>query len=565
MRIQNSRACSRTVGRVLVPLLVCIGASVAQAALDGVATFESIGVTWSPPGGSASNIANVRYCVVVNSGCPNWDNNGLDGYPLWFDGGDGEYRGSIVQLAPATTYEIRLTLAQGGFTETTQVTTWSESFPISQTITLAASSSETLVITQGGSPSGYVLYTPASGSEAVIDVNRNANYNIDVRASYIIIRGLTLRGAATNGIHFSQDVTNVVIEDNDISDWSSPISSGSNFGTNFGSGIRGKDLNLQRIVIQRNDVHHPAYDTKSWCEGFDGSQLGSCNSHSEGPNAIRFTNALRNSVIRYNTIRSDDDHYFNDCLGGEGGTEVGFPGPNSDLYGNYIERCWDNTIEAEYGNKNTRIWGNFMEHSYRHMAIAPAGDGPMYIWRNVINQGRKGPFDTPENRMSAFVKFGRDSTGRVYLFHNTMLQTNASGPTIGIGNGASGSDGDNLVSRNNILHVRNDSDTSVDTGGDNDYNYDLFNGSATQEADGINQAPSYDGGNGPFEHFLQASTPGHDDGVVIPNFNYGFGGSAPDMGAFELGDAPLEFGKDAYDGGAPPDEPPPPVTGVTVH
>ncbi len=45
---------------------------------------------------------------------------------------------------------------------------------------------------------------------------------------------------------------------------------------------------------------------------------------------------------------------------------------------------------------------------------------------------------------------------------------------------------------------------------------------------------------------LAPGSPGFDAGVPIPNFNDGFHGRAPDIGACEAGTAPLEFGVNAY-------------------
>src|SRR5688572_26580789 len=89
----------------------------------GVATFECIGITWSGSGGNASTTCNVKYRIAGSGSA--WKN----GYALWFDSraaGNGtsaarpanEYRGSLVNLTPGTTYEIELSL-QGGTTTNT--------------------------------------------------------------------------------------------------------------------------------------------------------------------------------------------------------------------------------------------------------------------------------------------------------------------------------------------------------------------------------------------------------------------------------------------------------------
>jgi len=144
--------------------------NVVEAAANGVPTFHSIGIYWSPSGGSSSNEAKVQYRPL---GASNWKN----GLSLWYDTRDSEYRGSIVHLTPGTTYEIKLTLQNSGATEIFKTRTWNETFPIGKTIYLPQTSSKTLVISQSGTPSGYTLYTfdPSIGS-ATINVNHNQNH-----------------------------------------------------------------------------------------------------------------------------------------------------------------------------------------------------------------------------------------------------------------------------------------------------------------------------------------------------------------------------------------------------
>src|SRR5438309_9691654 len=59
-----------------------------------VATFHSIGLYWAPAGGSASRQCNVQYRRLTATNFETWKT----GYPLWFDGRNGEYRGSLVLL-----------------------------------------------------------------------------------------------------------------------------------------------------------------------------------------------------------------------------------------------------------------------------------------------------------------------------------------------------------------------------------------------------------------------------------------------------------------------------------
>ena len=202
-------------------LLLLGGARAAQAdvAPSSVATFESIGLYWSPSA-APNQAAMVEYRLAGLNGIWNKATN------LWYDGRalngrPPEYRGSIVGLIPGMSYEIRTTLADGT-SSTITATTMSESFPVGETVLLPATSNTPINITAGGTPTAYKLYTfdPANGS-ATVDVQKTANAAITVTAPYVIIRGLTLKGAKLHGIDLQHGAHHVVIENNDISDWGS--------------------------------------------------------------------------------------------------------------------------------------------------------------------------------------------------------------------------------------------------------------------------------------------------------------------------------------------------------
>ena len=75
-----------------------------------IPTFHCLGVYWSPPGGAPGKDVQVRY---RRQGGARWN----DALPMRFYPIPGtdldltDYRGSIVYLSPATTYEVELTLA----------------------------------------------------------------------------------------------------------------------------------------------------------------------------------------------------------------------------------------------------------------------------------------------------------------------------------------------------------------------------------------------------------------------------------------------------------------------
>jgi hypothetical protein len=515
---------------------------------SAVPTFNCIGIYWSPQDGGSDNVCQVRYRSL---GSTSWN----EAMPLWYDGREvggytAGYRGSIVNLDPGTVYEIELELLKTGTEEELVAETWSEDFPIAKAVYLpVGTTNQTLEITESGSPDGYILYTD-SDDGSVIDAGYNRDYCITVNASYIIIRGLDLRGANVYGIRL-YDCHDVVIERCDISDFSDIEDDG--WG-NRGAAIFSLSTGLERIIVQRNIIHNPYSDTNSWSEYR--AKYGTY--HPRGPTAIGFVNSAGNHVIRYNEIYSDDDHYFDDCMGAGNNN---FPNRDSDIYGNYIANCWDDGIEAEDDNCNVRIWGNFIDWTFVKIAIAPTKVGPVYIWRNISGVGCQDNIHSwNEIERGGFLKTDNGG-GKVYVFHNTLLQPAPPRGVyypLGTGRGLGwGGRMLNVMSRNNILHVSNSNYPSIkDSAGVTyhdalaDYDYDLFNGHNETypgaEPNGINDVPIYDPGNGDGEFALDSFSPGYDAGVVLPNFNDNYNGAAPDIGAYEAGSLPMEFGVDAY-------------------
>jgi MYXO-CTERM domain-containing protein len=517
----------------------------AHAAIEAVPTFHSVGLSWSGSGGGGASI--VRYRV---QGTTDWKVS----YPLWFDaravGGRpaGEYRGSLVGLKPGTAYEIELSLDGKPAKESVTVSTWSETFPVGKTTTVMDSAA-TLRITESGSKTAYNVYT----GPATIDVANKAPNNIYVDASFVIIRGLTLKGASTNAIELGPNAHDVVIESNDISGWGTPASDG--WGQDHAAVMCNNKKTVERIVVQRNKLHHPRTDANNWEEP---RPARGGDAHPWGPQGVIFETCGGNHVFRYNEIYSDADHYFNDGFGGgDNFSYDGFPRNDSDIYGNKISHCWDDGIESEGGNRNVRIWGNYIDQTFVKIAVAGTSIGPVYVFRNVSNVSRRSHLATAaqvdgEDR-GPFLKMGAGDAayraGRIFVFHNTILQPRDSKYVNPLGCGAgledSGGDVSQVFSRNNILHIWKPSWRSV---GDDSrsttssYDFDLYNGqivaAAGQEAKGIKGTPTYaaDG------FTLAAGSPGFDVGEKLPGFNDDFVGAGPELGAYESGGKGLEFG-----------------------
>lgn len=529
--------------------------------MRAVPTFNCVGLYWNAEQGAVDNTCHVRY---RKSGSQNW----AEALPLWFDdresspvgrGGRGpeqatewqygrQYRGSIVNLEPGAEYEIELSLEKTGQKQSLKTRTWSEDFPVARKVGVS-DSDKTLVIEQGGSADGYVVYTHPEGQEtAVIDVKNEKEHCIEVRASFVIIRGLTLKGAAVHGIRIFDGCHDVVIEGCDISGWGRIVEDG--WGKDYDAAIYSRARDLTRVIVQRNRLHHPRSNSNNWKQ--ERPRPGKREpTHPEGPQTVCLWDSEGNHVIRYNTLFSDEDHQYNDVLGAGSNFSVrGFPNRDSDIYGNRLSHCWDDTIESEGANCNVRIWGNYSSDCYVAIATAGTSVGPLYVWRNVSGAMRVAPGQWGGGFLKTSDIMGG---GRLFVFHNTVLQPQGKGRDGMVSAGAStglgwGGPMVNVTSRNNILNVtrrsfqmRNDEPLA-------DFDYDLYAGSLPSERHekhGLTGTPIYAARQ---PHALAENSPGHDKGIRIPNFNDDIRDAAPDLGAEELGGNPLEFGVDAYKG-----------------
>ncbi|MBN1421776.1 MAG: right-handed parallel beta-helix repeat-containing protein [Planctomycetes bacterium] len=534
----------RVRGLVIAAGIAALFAGGIAAAAEGkpmaVPTFHCIGLYWSPEGGGAEKQVSVRY---RERGRGEW----RDGLPMRYNPVDtpeckADYRGSIVNLTPETAYEIALWLEGTDRRAVLEAGTWSERFPVASTVTCEGRDS-TLAVDTSGTPEGYILY---DGTGSTIDTANKSDVGIAVRASYVILRGFTIRNVKEHGIRLFGG-HHIVIEDCDITKWGSEDEKG--WGKDYQACVFSNAKDLRCVVIQRCKMHHPSWDTNSWAE-----KHGESN-HPSGPQTVVFWESAGNHVIRYNECWSDEDHYFNDALGaGYNGGYRGFPGADSDIYANYIADCWDDGIEAEGGDQNVRIWDNYIEDVLIPIANAAASIGPLYVWRNVSGRCYSPPGSSWNMTHGPFLKMGyaggeKWMTGHMYIFNNTIFQPNGEGAD---GLGGSSRIIKHCVTRNNILHVRDSDSRSISTGPgiDNDFDHDLLSARHPegQEVHGIRGKPKYVRGAG-FDvasktgRFpLASDSPGYDEGVVIPNFSDVFTGKGPDMGACEAGAAPMVFG-----------------------
>lgn len=522
-----------------------------------IPTYECAGIYWKVP---EDGDCKLRYRE-------NSESQWREGLDLVYDARDGEYRGSVIGLSPNTSYQVELSVSSSR--SVLDFKTRNDQFPVGRVTHLPAGESDSpVVITESGTPDAYHLVTVPSGAKSVLNMENVNDYGIEIDADYVIIKGIEIRNAAIHGIIIRKSRHDIVIEQCHITFWGR-IGGPKTYGNLEGSsdsGIYGEE-GSGNLTIQRNLIDDPRGASNDWETG-----------HPDGPQGVTIIESSGGNVIRYNEIISSEDHGFNDGIGGSRNFSfTGNMNRDSDIYGNIIRNVWDDAIESEGGNMNVRIWGNYMHLFFNAIATASTSKGPLYIFRNVAGESRTGHRN---NAGGALIKTGERNEfggGRRYVLHNTVVQPN------GVYNAFSSNVNPNCVSRNNIYDLPGRLATDSEKDPPGDYDYDYFSGyhlgaSAREEhsvkfsstpAGSRLLTPSYDlefypspsvnsirWGKHPYEFgdinltitdpVVWIPNPLIDSGALLPGFNDDFQGTAPDLGAFEVGSPPLRFGRRAY-------------------
>ena len=242
-----------------------------------------------------------------------------------------------------------------------------------------------------------------------------------------------------------------------------------------------------------------------------------------------------------------------------------FPSQNcsaTDLHHNDCSESLDDGCEMDYSERNTRCFMNRFTNVFQGVSVQPVFGGPVYIFRNALYNVFKEPF-----------KLHNIPSGAL-IFHNTVVKRDM--PTLL----ATSQSPHNCVFRNNLFIGTTDTYAAEYSPNmiDCDFDYDGFGGGpwkmflkwnqvryktiedvrtnapvyhhavfvdpATAFASGLSVPanPDTEFDNTTIDLRLKAGSAAIDAGVVLPGFNDGFTGKAPDLGAYELGSELPHYG-----------------------
>jgi hypothetical protein len=220
---------------------------------------------------------------------------------------------------------------------------------------------------------------------------------------------------------------------------------------------------------------------------------------------------------------------------------------NVDISGHIVSGYKDDGIEVDSTAVNVREWGNAITVDVGDTCFSaqPAKIGPFYLFRNSCR------VTTSETAGLTVYKLGGDASA-IYIFHNATDSSPSPNHWDGFACGAIAA-----VAMNNI--VKSSGAALYGCGSAQTFDYDLYyesagynvvgswnglegyasvaewNAATGQEAHGIEADPAFSDA----ALHITATSPAHDAGVVIANFNdpasaWPAVGAAPDMGCYEL-------------------------------
>ncbi len=471
------------------------------------------------------------------------------------------FAGSIVMLEPDTEYELRLTLADpGGGEGQKTLTARTRAEPV------IPEGMRMRFVTPGNGGGTGTKDDPFRGLEAADAAAQPGDWLVVREGIYEGTFIATQSGTPEAPIVWMAEGKPVI----DGQGEGRGISAGDIHDVWFeGLRIRNADYGIvahrsSRIVIRRcriSDVEYGITCTNNSNDAVRGFFIS--DNTIEGPSTWPRTQGIENARgiqvtgtghdICYNRIRGFADAV--DTFGSQRCEAI-------DIHHNEISEMTDDGIEMDYSERNTRCFLNRLTNVFQGISVQPIFGGPVYIFRNAMHNVVGEPF-----------KMHNSPSGALML-HNTSVK--AGMPLVLWTNEPVR----NCVFRNNLFigTTGNYAYESTAPMVDCDFDYDGFGGGPWELFlkwngerygtidDARDSAPVYghavevgidsvfaSGVEAPADAELRyelgdndlrlaEGTAAIDAGIALPGFNDGFGGEAPDLGAFELGDELPHYG-----------------------
>ncbi len=552
------------VGDVMVdaPTVCCLGFSVPVTGDDDYDAVASIEYREAGASAWADGLPLLRVRPELTSG---ESPPGSYGLPV----PAAQFAGSLFGLAPQTDYDVRISVIDpDGGNRVQTVTVSTKSLPV------ANPAAPRIVPVTNASELGNAISTAQAGD--VIELAPGTYPGpISITADGTQTNPIIIRGASAESVTIDATGSTYGVSLFGEHNYLEHITvTGSTWGARTyntrGTVIRySRFLDVTRGIYAQSGTNRDFYICDNVLEGqYMWPNISQSTWNDEG-----ITVSGEGHTVCFNTLSG-----FGDALGLANNTSI--PNIAIDFYGNDVRWTADDGIELDFSHRNVRAFKNRVMNASMGASLQPAWGGPVYIFRNLFL-----------NLASSAYKLNNDPSG-FYIYHNTSART------LGTGNwgayawtslGYTQSDGDpayagNFEMKNNILIGLTDPAyvTTALILADIDYNGWLPDGAFRFVDTWVNfadlQSNSPHELNGrilddatfatplvlpsdyttfwsPRDITLGSNSAAIDAALPLANINDGFGGSAPDLGAIEFGEAMPSYG--ARNPPAPPDTMPP--------
>jgi hypothetical protein len=260
-----------------------------------------------------------------------------------------------------------------------------------------APSDGTYYLTQSGTAEKPIVIKAAGDGEAIFDGDGNFNLFNVMAANYNYFEGLTIRNtdlAFLAGLKHIAGASGITLRKCHIE----------NVGRAFYSDWSGsKDFYIADNVISGRFPadHLMGFTGRTWQKYGPSPRLVS-------EYAIKVYGS--GHAVAYNSISNFHDGVDVATYGNPDGPQDRMP-VSIDFYNNDISNMEDNCIESDGGAHNIRVMRNrCFNHGHRALSVQPMFGGPVYFIRNVV-------YHAPEG---GAVKLTASSSGIVF-YHNTLI------------------------------------------------------------------------------------------------------------------------------------------------